>query len=96
VLNRTLRPLQSGGRDLLPPAEQVLPCENGVVLRGLLLQQVLLGHHAREDRRPRPHSAGCCGCCLAAGNVLPPLWGWQLQRRACAAAGACQLCPLRS
>ena len=39
--------------------------------------------------------AGCCGCCLTAGNVLPLLWGWQLQRRACAAAGACQLCPLR-
>ena len=39
--------------------------------------------------------AGCCGCCLAASNVLPPLWGWQLQRRARVAAGACQLCPLR-
>jgi hypothetical protein len=48
-----------------------------------------------EGRSTTASPIDCCGCCLAASDVLPLLWGWQLQRRARAAAGACQLCALR-
>jgi hypothetical protein len=66
------------------PRRRRPPRRADVLLRGLLLlRQVLLGQHARDHRRLRR-------------QLLPPLlWGFQLQRRARAAAGACQLCPLR-
>jgi hypothetical protein len=85
VSNPTLRPLQSGNRDLLPPAEQALPTLRHWRGATRLLQQVLLGHHAREDRRPRRRLLLL---------LLPRLRGWQLQHRPVLsrARASCVLC----